>query len=322
MGQGAALGLQGPAPLPGRGRRCPRARRARSSSARSTPRACAARPTRRPPGPRSEGRRQGRGRHRRGGRDRRARWPTGSPTRAPRRGRRRPRRRGRRRGRRGDRRARRPASAPTSPTRRTSTRSSTRAERRASAPSTCSAPTPASPSAPDLGDDDADWDRAFDVNVMAHVSPPRACSSRLAGARRRALRLDRLGRGPADPDRLGALRGDQARRGRVRGVAVGHLRRPRRRRQLPVPDGRQHQHAQRGLDAEDADTALGATSWPTPATSSSPRTVADARARGHRDGAFLVLPHPEVLEFFRRKAADYDRWLRGMRRLQGTVTTA
>jgi NAD(P)-dependent dehydrogenase (short-subunit alcohol dehydrogenase family) len=34
---------------------------------------------------------------------------------------------------------------------------------------------------------------------------------------------------------------------------------------------------------------------------------------------FLVLPHPEVLTFFQRKAADYDRWLAGMRRLQGRL---
>jgi hypothetical protein len=31
---------------------------------------------------------------------------------------------------------------------------------------------------------------------------------------------------------------------------------------------------------------------------------------------FLILPHPEVAEFFRRKASDYDRWLSGMRRLR------
>lgn len=31
---------------------------------------------------------------------------------------------------------------------------------------------------------------------------------------------------------------------------------------------------------------------------------------------FLILPHPEVLDMYRRKGADYDRWLRGMRRLQ------
>jgi NAD(P)-dependent dehydrogenase (short-subunit alcohol dehydrogenase family) len=29
---------------------------------------------------------------------------------------------------------------------------------------------------------------------------------------------------------------------------------------------------------------------------------------------FLILPHPKVLEYFRSKASDYDRWLNGMRR--------
>jgi NAD(P)-dependent dehydrogenase (short-subunit alcohol dehydrogenase family) len=34
---------------------------------------------------------------------------------------------------------------------------------------------------------------------------------------------------------------------------------------------------------------------------------------------FMVLPHPEVAEFRRRKVDDTDRWLAGMRRLQGAV---
>jgi NAD(P)-dependent dehydrogenase (short-subunit alcohol dehydrogenase family) len=34
---------------------------------------------------------------------------------------------------------------------------------------------------------------------------------------------------------------------------------------------------------------------------------------------FLVLPHPEVAEYLRRKTNDYDRWLAGMRRLQARV---
>jgi hypothetical protein len=33
-----------------------------------------------------------------------------------------------------------------------------------------------------------------------------------------------------------------------------------------------------------------------------------------------VLPHPEVLEFFRRKGADYDRWIRGMQRYQESLS--
>ena len=44
--------------------------------------------------------------------------------------------------------------------------------------------------------------------------------------------------------------------------------------------------------------------------------VADVVIRGLAAERFLILPHPEVGEFFLRKATDYDRWLRGMRRLQ------
>ena len=34
---------------------------------------------------------------------------------------------------------------------------------------------------------------------------------------------------------------------------------------------------------------------------------------------FLILPHPEVLDMYRQKGADYDRWLRGMRRYQRSL---
>jgi NAD(P)-dependent dehydrogenase (short-subunit alcohol dehydrogenase family) len=47
--------------------------------------------------------------------------------------------------------------------------------------------------------------------------------------------------------------------------------------------------------------------------------VAEAAIRGIAEERFLILPHPEVAEYFRRKAQDYDRWLRGMRRLQREV---
>jgi NAD(P)-dependent dehydrogenase (short-subunit alcohol dehydrogenase family) len=55
------------------------------------------------------------------------------------------------------------------------------------------------------------------------------------------------------------------------------------------------------------------------AGSISPEEVAEAVVQGLADERFLILPHPEVAEYFRRKASDYDRWLRGMRRLQSTV---
>lgn len=44
--------------------------------------------------------------------------------------------------------------------------------------------------------------------------------------------------------------------------------------------------------------------------------VADCVVDTLRDERFLVLPHPEVGEYIRRKTDDYDRWLSGMQRLQ------
>lgn len=50
-----------------------------------------------------------------------------------------------------------------------------------------------------------------------------------------------------------------------------------------------------------------------------PEQVADAVVEGLAEERFLILPHPEVAEFFRNKATDYDRWIGGMRKLQRTV---
>jgi NAD(P)-dependent dehydrogenase (short-subunit alcohol dehydrogenase family) len=50
--------------------------------------------------------------------------------------------------------------------------------------------------------------------------------------------------------------------------------------------------------------------------------VAQVVVDGLAEERFLILPHPEVLEFLQRKAADYDRWLAGMRRLQARVENA
>ncbi len=46
-----------------------------------------------------------------------------------------------------------------------------------------------------------------------------------------------------------------------------------------------------------------------------PEQVADDVVKGLAAERFLILPHAEVAEYVRRKAADHDRWLRGMRRL-------
>jgi NAD(P)-dependent dehydrogenase (short-subunit alcohol dehydrogenase family) len=50
-----------------------------------------------------------------------------------------------------------------------------------------------------------------------------------------------------------------------------------------------------------------------------PEQVADIVVEGIRNERFLILPHPEVAQYFNRKAQDYDRWLKGMRRLRANI---
>jgi short-subunit dehydrogenase len=47
--------------------------------------------------------------------------------------------------------------------------------------------------------------------------------------------------------------------------------------------------------------------------------LADVVIQGMAEEKFLILPHPQVLDYFQRKAQDYDRWLGGMRRFAAKV---
>ncbi len=53
-----------------------------------------------------------------------------------------------------------------------------------------------------------------------------------------------------------------------------------------------------------------------------PAEVADAVLAAFADERFLVLPHPDVAEYERRRADDRDRWLRGMRRMRSQLPVA
>lgn len=46
-----------------------------------------------------------------------------------------------------------------------------------------------------------------------------------------------------------------------------------------------------------------------------PEPVAEACLEAIREETFLVLPHPEVRDYMRRKTENYDRWIGGMRKL-------
>jgi hypothetical protein len=50
-----------------------------------------------------------------------------------------------------------------------------------------------------------------------------------------------------------------------------------------------------------------------------PEQVADTLCDAMTEGRFLVLPHPEVRDYYALRATDTDKWLRGMNRLQRRI---
>ena len=47
-----------------------------------------------------------------------------------------------------------------------------------------------------------------------------------------------------------------------------------------------------------------------------PEVLMDSVVEALNEDRFLILPHPQVLKYMQRKTDDYDRWVAGMRRLQ------
>jgi len=157
---------------------------------------------------------------------------------------------------------------------------------------------------------DAEWARCWDVNVMAHVYAARAVLPGMLARKDGYLLqtvsaaglLTQIGSAPYAVTKHAALAlaewlsityGDC-------GLKVSAL----------CPQGvktRMLANAEFGGGAFLLETAI------------EPSQVADAVVKGLEEEHFLILPHPEVAEYFRRKATDYERWLRGMRRLQATM---
>ena len=47
-----------------------------------------------------------------------------------------------------------------------------------------------------------------------------------------------------------------------------------------------------------------------------PEELAEVVVKSIEAEDFLILPHPQVLDYMRNKTADYGRWIGGMRKLQ------
>jgi len=160
-----------------------------------------------------------------------------------------------------------------------------------------------------------DWQQIWDINVMAHVFAARAVlpgmiargEGYLLNTASAAGLLSQIGSAPyavtkhaavAFAEWLSITHGDQ-------GIKVSCL----------CPQG-----VRTNMLLGGADDPAGAVVLAQGAIE--PDEVAEAVVRGLAAETFLILPHPEVLTHFQRKAGDYDRWLGGMRKLQRRIADA
>lgn len=156
------------------------------------------------------------------------------------------------------------------------------------------------------------WDRVWNVNLMAHVIACRRLvpgwvergSGHLLITASAAGLLSNLGTAPyavtkhaavALAEWISITHGDQ-------GVRVSCL----------CPQGvRTPMTEAEGVLAIDQVRALGLLE---------PAEVAAITIEGLKADRFLILPHPEVARYEQRRAADRERWLAGMRRMQRDLT--
>ena len=54
----------------------------------------------------------------------------------------------------------------------------------------------------------------------------------------------------------------------------------------------------------------------------SPEQVAQDMLKGLEEETFVILPHPQVLGYMRKKTENYDRWISGMAKIQAKMREA
>ncbi|MGC5054354.1 SDR family oxidoreductase [Micromonospora sp. DT48] len=166
--------------------------------------------------------------------------------------------------------------------------------------------------------DDAGWDRAWRVNVLAHVYAARAVlpamldrgSGYLLHTCSAAGVLTAVGDAAYTTTKHAAVGFAEwlSVTYRDRGIRVSAL----------CPQGVDTPMLADGLAAGH----LGARVIAASGTVLSPDDVAAAAVAGMAEERFLILPHPEVADYARRRAEDPDGWQSGLRKLIRRLTTA
>ncbi|MFE4050992.1 SDR family oxidoreductase [Streptomyces sp. YIM B13518] len=155
--------------------------------------------------------------------------------------------------------------------------------------------------------DEQGWALSWDVNVMAHVRAAHALlpdwlergSGRFVSTVSAAGLLTMIGTAPYSVTKHGAYAFAEwlSLTYRHRGVKV-------------------HAICPQGVRTDMLDASGSAGELVLKPTAIEPEDVADALFRGIEEDRFLILPHPEVAEYYQARAADPDRWISGMNRIQ------
>lgn len=173
--------------------------------------------------------------------------------------------------------------------------------------------------APGLGDDEGDWDTIIDVNLRAHVRAAKALVPEwvqrgegyfvsVASAAGLLTQLGAAGYSVTKHAAVGFAEWLSITYG-DKGIGVSCV----------CPMGVDTPLLTRILDAPDPAARLAGAAVATAGEVIGPQRVAELTVEAVRNGQFLVLPHPAVLDMYRHKGSDYERWLAGMRRYQATL---
>ena len=156
--------------------------------------------------------------------------------------------------------------------------------------------------------DNAVWQKSWEIHVMAHVYAARAVLPGMIARKKGYLLntssaaglLNQIGSGPYSTTKHAAV-------GFAESLAITH-----------GDDGikvsvlcPQAVKTQMIAGAEDGSASVDGVLMP--------EDVAECVIRGLAEETFLILPHAEVKTYYQRKASDYDRWIKGMRRFAQTV---
>jgi len=155
---------------------------------------------------------------------------------------------------------------------------------------------------------DLEWNRAWQVNVMAHVYAARALLPRMIARKSgyflqtvsAAGLLSQIGSAAYSTTKHAAI-------GFAESLAITHKDHGIKVSvlcpqavQTPMIEGQKMM----GADIDGVITA---------------EAVADATVEGLREEKFLILPHPNVATYVAKKAENYDRWLGGMAKLRRSL---